>query len=215
MKSSNHRGDGCTTRRHRPTFILGHELSSMIEVQDMNKVGKLALLIVGFSIAFTVYSDSALSVHAQSKPINFSLHTLDGGSVSSSSLTGKVVVLALGGKNDPLDQSLLPQLQRIIDRYQGKPVVVVWVANDSTKIGARNYATDQDIRGFVSRAKFTGTVARDPDGALIRALGTNQLPTIALIDKRGNVVAPLIIGFDPDSQETVIEMSGRIDKLLS
>ncbi|HZS47034.1 MAG TPA: TlpA disulfide reductase family protein [Blastocatellia bacterium] len=176
---------------------------------------KLAITSLVLLLAIFGFSDSIISVSAQAKPVNFSLRSLGGGTVTSSSLSGKVVVLAIGGKNDPLDRSLLPQLQKLIDRYQDKPVAVVWVSGDSERAGARNYASDQDIRSFVSQEKFTGTVARDPDGALIRSLGANQLPTIAIIDKRGNLNTPLIVGFDPDSQATLVDISSRVDKLLA
>jgi len=172
-------------------------------------------LLTGIALALLIFTTLQGPVFSQGKPISFSLQRLDGGTLTSASLAGKVVVLALGAKNNPLDLSLLPQLQRLSERYQNRGVVVVWVAGDSAKPGARNYASDQDIRAFGSRAKFSGIVARDPDATLLRSIGANQMPTIVLIDKKGSISPPLVIGFDPDSQDAVTELSARIDKLLT
>jgi hypothetical protein len=186
--------------------------------ETMRDLKKIRDKIGGFraTIVFALLGIVCLQIPAfgQGRPISFSLQKLDGGTLTSDSLAGKVVVLALGGKNNPLDLSLLPQLQRLSDRYQNRGVVVIWVASDSAKAGARNYASDQDIRSFVGRAKFSGIVVRDPDASLLRSVGANQMPTIVLVDKKGGISMPLVIGFDPDSQDAVTELSARIDKLL-
>lgn len=175
---------------------------------------RLRTLFAGVALTLMGITAVQTDAFAQGKPISFSLQRLEGGTLTSDSLAGKVVVLALGGKNNPLDLGLLPQLQRLSERYQNRGVVVIWVAGDSAKPGARNYASDQDIRAFANRAKFLGIVARDPDATLLRSVGANQMPTIVIIDKKGTISPPLVVGFDPDSQDAVTELSSRIDKLL-
>ena|SRR5947209_6105630 len=175
---------------------------------------KILVFILGASLALAGLLGQVDTVKAQNKPISFSLQSLDGRTVSSASLQGKVVVLALDGKNDPLESAFLPQLQRLVDRYQGRPVVVVWVSNDSDHPGLRNYATNQELQNVISRAKFTGIALRDPQGGILHAVGANQIPSIVLIDRSGNISSPLIAGFDPDTQDAIAEVSGRIDKLL-
>ena len=176
--------------------------------------GKINGFRAGIVLALLGIVCLQIPAFGQARPSSFSLQKLDGGTLTSESLAGKVGVLALGGKNNPLDLSLLPELQRLSERYQNRGVVVIWVASDSAKAGARNYASDQDIRSFAGRAKFSGIVVRDPEASLLRSVGANQMPTIVLVDKKGSISLPLVIGFDPDSQDAVTEMSARIDKLL-
>lgn len=146
--------------------------------------------------------------------LNFSLQKLGGGTLESSQLSGRVVLLAIGAKNSPLDRYLLPQLGAVASKMEGKPVDVIWVSTDGTKAGARGSATDDELRAFAAKYRFVGTILRDPDHTLDRHLGISELPAILLLDRKGQLSAPPRLGLDPEIDLTR-ELTAKIERLLS
>jgi hypothetical protein len=54
---------------------------------------------------------------------------------------------------------------------------------------------------------------RDPDGKISEKMGVDQLPSIIIIDKQGNIVGAPIGGLDP-SGNLANQLAGRLDKIL-
>lgn len=146
--------------------------------------------------------------------VSFSLQRLEGGMLTSSELTGRVVLLAIGAKSSPLDRYLLPQLATVASKMRGKPVEVIWVSTDGTKAGARGSATDEEIRAFAQKYRFDGTILRDPGHTLDHQLGISQLPALLILDQKGQLSAPPRMGLDPESDITK-DLTAQIDRLLS
>jgi len=166
-------------------------------------------VVVGL-ISFLLLSIAVVGAQAQSKSLT--LTSLDGQPVTLDSMRGKVVVLAFGGSHIPLDRTLLPQLQRLASRYPNDKVSVIWAPTNSSRAGARGYASDDDLRAFAARYGFKGPVLRDQDGAF-RQFGGQQLPIIVIFDKQGNLHGSPHAGMDPD-EDIVNELSSVIDRLL-
>lgn len=130
-------------------------------------------------------------------PVEFSLRSVDGPTVTSDSLRGEVVVLAFGASWLPLSRTQLQGVRKLADEYANKGVVVYWVSTESEDAKSKNYASDAQLRAFAQKYGLKVTVLRDPDGAMSKKLGVDQLPSIVILDKNGVAVGEPIGGLDP------------------
>ncbi|HEX8338071.1 MAG TPA: redoxin domain-containing protein, partial [Pyrinomonadaceae bacterium] len=150
----------------------------------------LALLLVALSWVAPV-------TRAQT-PLDFKLKTTDGGEITSEMVRGDVVVLAFGSSLlGPLSKQQVQGVQELADEYGARDVRVYWVTTDSDRPQARNYATDDQLRSFASKAGLKAAVLRDPEGALFKKTGADQLPAVVILDRRGVVSTPTVGGHDP------------------
>ncbi len=146
-------------------------------------------------------------------PVEFSLRSIDGQTVTSSSLKGEVVVLAFGASWLPLSRAQLQGVRKLADEYSDRGVVVYWVSTESDDAKSKNYASDQQLRNFAQKYGLKVTVLRDPDGAVSKRFGVDQLPSIVILDKEGNISGAPIGGLDPQGN-LAGQLASRLDKLL-
>ena len=147
---------------------------------------------------------------AQNPAPDFSLRSIDGETVTSASLRGEVVVLAFGASWLPLTKNQLDAVKKLADQYAGRGVAVYWVSTESESPKSKNYASDEQLRALAQ--KYKATVLRDPDGAVSKRLRVDQLPSVVIIDKQGNV-ADSIGGMDP-TVDLAKQLAQRLSKLL-
>ena len=166
------------------------------------KATAIAVFIFAFSLASASFG--------QSGPVDFSLRAIDGEQVTSQSLRGEVTVLAFGASWLPLSRNQMESVKKLADQYAGRGVAVYWVSADSENPKSRNYVADEQLRELARKYKVT--ILRDPDGALSRKMGVDQLPSIVILDKQGNI-ASSIGGMDPNANLTT-QLSARLDKIL-
>ena len=145
--------------------------------------------------------------------VEFSLRSVDGQTVSSQSLHGEVVVLAFGASWLPLSKTQLQGVRKLADEYSNRGVVVYWVSTESEDSKSKNYASDEQLRAFAQKYGLKVTVLRDPDGAVSKRLGVDQLPSIVIIDKQGNVVGAPIGGLDPGGN-LANQLASTLDRIL-
>jgi cytochrome c biogenesis protein CcmG, thiol:disulfide interchange protein DsbE len=162
-----------------------------------------ALAVFIFAVAF------APTVVAQG-PVDFSLRAIDAEPVTSQSLRGEVAVLASGAAWLPLTRTQLESVKKLADQYAAKGVAVYWVSVDSDNPKSKNYVSDDQLRELARKHKVT--ILRDPDGALARKLGIDQLPSVVILDKQGNIAASMG-GMDPNANLTT-QLAARLDKIL-
>jgi peroxiredoxin len=143
----------------------------------------------------------------------FSLRSIDGQTVTSDSLRGEVVVLAFGASWLPLSKTQLQGVRKLADQYSDRGVVVYWVSTESEDSKSKNYASDEQLRSFAQRYGLKVTVLRDPDGVVSKKMGVDQLPSIVILDKQGNIVGNPIGGLDPGGNLTG-QLADRLDKIL-
>jgi len=143
----------------------------------------------------------------------FSLRSIDGQTVTSDSLRGEVVVLAFGASWLPLSRTQLQGIRKLADEYSNRGVVVYWVSTESENPKSKNHATDEQLRAFATKYGLKVTVLRDPDGAVSRKLGVDQLPSFVILDKEGNPVGEPIGGLDPQGN-LASQLGSKLDKLL-
>ncbi len=145
--------------------------------------------------------------------VAFSLRSIDGQTVTSDSLHGEVVVLAFGASWLPLSKTQLQGVRKLADEYSNRAVVVFWVSTESGDPKSKNYASDEQLRGFAQKYGLKVTVLRDPDGVVSKKFGVDQLPSIVILDKQGNMVGEPIGGLDPNGNLTG-QLASRLDKIL-
>lgn len=160
--------------------------------------------------AFAIGLTASIAASAQNAAPEFSLRAIDGETVTSASLRGEVVVLAFGASWLPLTRNQMEAVKKLADQYAGRGVAVYWVSTESDSPKSKNYASDEQLRALAQ--KYKATVLRDPDDAVSKRLGVDQLPTIVIIDKQGNV-ADKIGGMDPNA-DLAKQLAERLNKLL-
>src|SRR5262245_57136158 len=111
-----------------------------------------------------------------SGPVEFSLRSVDGQTVTSESLRGEVVVMAFGASWLPLSRTQLQGIRKLADEYSQRGVVVYWVSTESEDSKSKNFASDDQLRAFAQKYGLKVTVLRDPDGGLSKKMGIDQLP---------------------------------------
>lgn len=159
---------------------------------------------------------AAVVVFAQqpaSGPVEFSLHSIDGQTVSGNSLRGEVVVLAFGASWLPLSRTQLQGVRKLADQYSDRGLVVYWVSTESDNPKSKNFASDEQLRGFSQKYGLRVTVLRDPDGVVSKKFGVDQLPSIVILDKQGNLSGAPVSGLDPNG-DIAAQLASRLDKLL-
>jgi peroxiredoxin len=146
-------------------------------------------------------------------PVQFSLRSVDGQTVTSESLHGEVVVMAFGASWLPLSRTQLEGVRKLADEYSDRGVVVYWVSTESEDPKSKNYASDQQLKAFAQKYGLKVTVLRDPDGVISKKLGVTQLPSTIILDKQGNLVGEPIQGLDPNGN-LAGQLASRLDKIL-
>ena len=146
-------------------------------------------------------------------PVEFSMKSVDGQTVTSESLRGEVVVLAFGASWLPLSKTQLQGVRKLADEYSDRGVVVYWVSTESEDPKSKNFATDEQLRAFSQKYGLKVTVLRDPEGVISKKLGVDQLPSIIILDKQGNIVGEPIGGLDPGGNITG-QLASRLNKIL-
>lgn len=164
----------------------------------------LLLVLAGSTLGFAQKNDG---------PVDFSMRSIDGQTISAESLRGEVVVLAFGASWLPLSRAQLQGVRKLADEYSNRGVVVYFVSTESEEEKSKNFASDAQLRAFANKYGLKVTVLRDPDGAISKRLGVDQLPSIVILNKEGKAHGEPISGLDP-SGNLAGQLASRLDKIL-
>src|SRR5688572_6463250 len=145
-------------------------------------------------------------------PVDFSLRSIDGQTITSASLRGEVVVLAFGASWLPLSKAQLQGIGRLADEYSNRGGVVYWVSTESENSRSKNFASDEQLRGFAQKYGLKVTVLRDPHVSVSKNFGIAHLPSIVISDQDGLASAP-IRGLDPHDN-LATQQAERLDRVL-
>lgn len=168
-------------------------------------VAACSIVLVGVNLVFAQGRETG--------PVDFSMRSTDGQTVTAESLRGEVVVMAFGASWLPLSRTQLQGIRKLADEYSARGVVVYFVSTESQDSKSKNYASDQQLRGFAQKFGLKVTVLRDPDGQISKKLGIDQLPSIIILDKQGNIDGEPIRGLDPQGN-LAGQLASRLDKIL-
>ncbi len=169
----------------------------------IRKAVVITTFLIAIAIAFSV------SAWAQDRA-EFSFRAIDGATVTSESLRGQVVVLAFGASWLPLTRNQMEGVKKVADQYAGRGVVAYWVSTDSENPKSKNFVADDELRGLAR--KYNVKVLRDPDGVTSKRMGVDQLPSVVIIDKQGNI-SGTAGGLDPKA-DLAKELAARLDRIL-
>jgi peroxiredoxin len=164
------------------------------------------------ALCLTAVLGTSLALAQNRGPVEFSLHTVDGQTITSESLRGEVVVLAFGASWLPLSKTQLQGVRKLADEYSNRGVVVYWVSTESEDPKSKNFASDDQLRAFAQKYGLKVTVLRDPDGATSKKFGVDQLPSIVILDKNGVPTEP-IGGLDP-SGNLASQLASKLKDVL-
>ena len=165
----------------------------------------MALVLTALVVSTLMAQDSG--------PVAFSLRSVNGNTVTSDSLRGEVVVLAFGASWLPLSKTQLEGVRKLADQYSDRGVAVFWVSTESEDSKSKNYASDVQLKAFAQKYGLKVTVLRDPDGQVSKKFGVDQLPSIIILDKNGNVAGGPIGGLDPTGN-LAGQLAKHLDKVL-
>ncbi|MGI9167562.1 MAG: peroxiredoxin family protein [Pyrinomonadaceae bacterium] len=165
------------------------------------------------SLLVILGSTAAFAQKSATGPVEFSFRSTDGQTVTSESLRGEVVVLAFGASWLPLSRAQLQGIRKLADEYSDRGLVVYFVSTDSENEKSKNFASDEQLRAFAQKYGLKVTVLRDPDGQISKKFGIDQLPSIVILDKTGNVHGDPIRGLDP-SGNLANQLASRLEKIL-
>jgi cytochrome c biogenesis protein CcmG/thiol:disulfide interchange protein DsbE len=166
-----------------------------------------AVVMTTFLVAMSIAAST--SAWAQDRAY-FSFRAIDGATVTAESLRGQVVVLAFGASWLPLTRNQMEGVKKLTDQYAGRNVVTYWVSTDSENLKSKHFVADDELRGLAR--KYNVKVLRDPDGVISKKLGVDQLPSVVIIDKQGNI-SGTAGGLDPNA-DLAKQLATRVDKLL-
>ncbi len=178
------------------------------------KTERNSFLTMMLSVVFAaiVLILATVQTNAQTQAV-FNLRSLDGGNVTSETLRGKVVVLAVGASWLPLSAEEANSIKRLAAKYALKDVEFYWVFTDSASPKSRNYASDEDLKAFAKSNSLPVNLLRDPDGAQMKKLGITQVPAFVVIGKNAKVFGTPMEGIDPDGDSTT-QLEGKIVEAL-
>jgi len=119
-------------------------------------------------------------------PVPFAIHLVDGRTISSRDLRGRVVVLDFWATWCVPCQHELPILQRVYDRSKDH---VAFFAIDGVMTDTPGDAGDTAERAvaYFQRGRYTIPLAWDGGGVLEKAFSPAGFPTLLLLDRGGHV----------------------------
>lgn len=179
-------------------------LPSKFQAKSKAFIAAFMLVLAGSTIAFAQKNNG---------PVDFSMRSVDGQTVTAESLRGEVAVLAFGASWLPLSRSQLQGIRKLADEYSDRGVVVYFVSTESEDEKSKNFASDAQLRAFATKYGLKVTVLRDPDGAISKRLGVDQLPSIIILNKQGSVHGEPISGLDP-SGNLAGQLASRLKDIL-
>ena len=172
-----------------------------------NRIRKRLFLIAGMAV---LTCTASIQAQAPAHAVDFSFRAIDGPPVTAESVRGEVAVLAFGASWLPLTRNQMEAVKKLADQYAGRGVAVYWVSTESDSAKSKNFASDDQLREL--GRKYKVSILRDADGVAAKRLGVDQLPSVLIINKQGNI-AEAIGGMDPNANLGK-DLAGRLEKVL-
>src|SRR6266542_634042 len=136
-------------------------------------------LFIGFLVRSQIVTE---------KPIPFAIRLVDGRTISSQQLRGRIVVLDFWATWCVPCQQELPILQRVYDKTKGRSDVAFF-AFDGVVADTPGDAGDTAVGAvaYFDRAGYTIPLALDGGAVLEKAFALHGFPTLLVLDKSGQV----------------------------
>lgn len=96
----------------------------------------------------------------------------------------------------------MPEMQALMDKFAGKPVVVLGINQDAP-------GANEQVRKFLSDNSYTIGQVMD-DGSIGNRYGVTGIPCVVIVDQKG-VVRDVSVGYAPGNGE---KLAKKIEALL-
>jgi peroxiredoxin len=164
---------------------------------------KTAILIVilGGAAYFALRQRQARPLAIGDSAPDFSVPTLDSGSLHLKDFRGQVVVLNFWATWCPPCVEETPSLEQFAEKMRGHGVIVLSVSVDEDPKALLN---------FIQQYHITYLVGRNPDRSLPARFGTVQFPETYIFDQRGMLaekIANAADWADPRIQNFVLDLA--------
>ncbi len=130
--------------------------------------------------------DAAASPRAGFKAPDFNLQTLDGQTVTLSSLRGQAVMINLWASWCPPCRQEMPEILRAYEAHRDQGFTVL-------AVNTTFQDNETDVRAFVREFGLTFPVVLDPTGSMSRRSQLRALPTTFFVDRRG-AIQEVVVG---------------------
>lgn len=140
--------------------------------------------------------------------VEFELLDLEGGTISSADLRGKVILLDFWDTHCGPCRQLMPEMEKLQARYAKDPRVAILVVNAGWEPlqEAQEYAAEQD---------YALPFAYDPGARVSQAMRVWELPTTILIDPDFNYHSKHI-AYEPGRESIIVgDYASLIEELLA
>jgi thiol-disulfide isomerase/thioredoxin len=114
--------------------------------------------------------------------------------------SGRVVMISFWGNFCPPCRALFPHEKELVQKYQGRPFVLLGVNGDTEISELKNAQLE---KGLTWRSWWDG-----PSGPISRSWGVEYFPTVFLIDHTG------VIRYRSDGSPDRHQLDAQIEKLL-
>lgn len=161
----------------------------------MLKVHRVAAAVL-LSSLMVCATPCAYGVQGEARA-EFSFRSLDGGSVTSSDLRGKVAVLIFGDARLRVTKEQAESVRLLAAEFAPKGVAFYVVSTDSERPRSKNYASDDEVREHLRKRGLQLPILRDPGGRTLRKYGRGQIPLVVVLDSEGRVEGKPLEGFGP------------------
>ena len=141
----------------------------------------------------------------------FKLQTLDGRVTDLASEKGNVVLISFGATWCAPCSSELRILNEVLGEYKDKPVKFFWVS-----VEAPEQITNAALKRYARQRNLGFPVLRDSSQAVFTQFSPRvKLPMIVVLDKDGNVDAPVQFGMRSPADAYKTDIRARLDKLIA
>jgi peroxiredoxin len=153
----------------------------LIKLYKMKKI-LLTLALSSISTFFlSGQTDTATFTKTGDPAPTFTCKTIDGKTIDISKLHGKVIMINFFATWCPPCNQELPVLQKEIwDKYRDNPDFVLII------LGREH--SEQEVKDFVARKKFTMLFAPDPKRAIFKLYARQNIPRNVIIGKDGKIL---------------------------
>ncbi len=130
----------------------------------------------------------------------YDLTLLDGSSLASQDLHGKVMVMMFWNSQCPVCKQTMPKLQTLWETYSSQDVIVLGISVGDTQ---------DDAQRVVEELGTSYPIGLDRDGSIAKRYGVTGVPEIFVLDRSGQV-AYVYVGAGKTGS-----LSSRLDQLLA
>ena len=135
------------------------------------------------AFAANLYAAAGIQQARQSAAPSFTLSTMDGRTIDSTDLRGKVVLLNFWATWCGPCKEEMPSMQRLRDAFPGTDLALLAVTGDQQQ---------QAIAAFAKALGLSFPILLDESKDVSAAFGVRGLPTTVIIDRQGSLVGRAI-----------------------